>query len=149
MTQVSDIDLLDGDFAACPHPAYAALRSEAPVCRVTLPDGRDGWLVTQYESVRQVLQDHDRFSNRSNRDEQRFDAPDTLDISRTNNRHLAFGRGIHTCPGAPLARMEATIAIETLLRRMPDLSLAVAAEQLQWRPGGLHLRGLAALPLTF
>lgn len=41
------------------------MRSQAPVCRVTLPDGRDGWLVTQYESVRRVLQDHARFSNRS------------------------------------------------------------------------------------
>jgi cytochrome P450 PksS len=412
MTQISDIDLLDRDFAACPHAAYATMRSQAPVCRVTLPDGRDGWLVTQYEGVRRVLQDHARFSNRSllgqavempeitpqgraviglssdvmlgfdppehsrlrepvgkaftprlveslrpyiaalaeelldavearalrdgdrtidlisdyafllpmsvimqllgipagdredmsrwcgamatldgsvanaerigpqidefiqyikalvehkrrepaedlvsalvadlgqdealteeelvpmvfllifaghettthligngilallsdpsqlaklradpalvdraveeflrydnsvtipqprlavtdvelggmtikagdpvlpvitsaNRDEQRFEAPDTLDISRTNNRHLAFGRGIHTCPGAPLARMEAKIAIETLLRRMPDLSLAVAPEQLDWRPGGLHLRGLSALPLHF
>lgn len=412
MRTCEGIDLLDRDFAACPHPTYATLRSQGPICRVTLPDGREGWLVTQYENVRQVLQDHDRFSNRSllgqavempevtpegraviglfsdimlgvdppeharlrepvgkaftprlvqslrpyiaglaeelldavearatrdgdrtmdlisdyaflipmsvimqllgipavdredmsrwcgalatfdgsvanaekigpeidefiqyvkallehkrtapardlisamvaggageeplseeelvpmvfvlvfaghettthligngmlallsersqldklkadpslldraieellrydssvtipkqrlavtdveiggmtikagdpvlavitsaNRDEQRFEAPDTLDISRANNRHLAFGRGIHTCPGAPLARMEAAIAIETLLRRMPDLSLAVSPEQLDWRPGGLHLRGLAALPLTF
>jgi cytochrome P450 len=83
------------------------------------------------------------------RDRDRFEAPDEFDISRVNNRHLAFGRGIHTCPGAPLARMESQIAIGTLLRRMPDLKLAVPHEQLQWRPGGLFLRGLLELPLEF
>jgi cytochrome P450 len=84
-----------------------------------------------------------------NRDPQRFDAPDDLDITRRDNRHLSFGLGIHGCFGIPLARLEGEIAIMTVLRRMPGLSLAVPAEQLKWAPSGLHQRGPAALPLTF
>ena len=81
-------------------------------------------------------------------DPQRFPDPDTLDITRTDNRHLAFGKGIHFCLGAPLARMEGQIAISTLLRRMPNLRLKDSPETLTWRPG-LVLRGLKALPVTF
>jgi cytochrome P450 len=85
----------------------------------------------------------------ANRDEDRFAEADALDIGRENNRHLAFGRGAHTCIGAPLGRMEGQVAISTLLRRMPDLALAVPVDEIEWRPGGLILHGLAALPLTF
>jgi cytochrome P450 len=81
-------------------------------------------------------------------DPQRFADPDTLDISRADNKHLAFGKGIHFCLGAPLARMEGQIAIGTLLRRMPNLRLKDSPETLTWRPG-LVLRGLKALPVTF
>ena len=84
----------------------------------------------------------------ANRDERQFPHPDTLDIARDPNRHLAFGQGGHYCVGAPLARMEGQIAINTLLRRLPHLRLAHAPEQLQWRRG-LVLRGLEALPLAF
>jgi cytochrome P450 PksS len=84
----------------------------------------------------------------ANRDERQFENPDTLDITREPNRHLAFGKGIHHCLGAPLARMEGQIAIDTLLRRLPKLHLAVAPESLRWRRG-LFLRGLEKLPLAF
>ncbi len=84
----------------------------------------------------------------ANRDERQFENPDTLDITREPNRHLAFGKGVHHCLGAPLARMEGQIAIDTLLRRLPKLHLAVAPESLRWRQG-LFLRGLEKLPLTF
>lgn len=84
----------------------------------------------------------------ANRDEDRFEAADELDVARNDKGHLAFGRGIHTCLGAPLGRMETQIAIATLLRRMPDLTLAVAPEQLRWRRGGRR-RGVVALPLRF
>ena len=84
----------------------------------------------------------------ANRDIQHFDNPESLDITRTNNKHLAFGQGIHYCLGAPLARLEGQIAIETLLRRLPNLHLSTPSEQLRWR-GGLILRGLEALPVSW
>ena len=84
----------------------------------------------------------------ANRDERQFENPDTLDITREPNRHLAFGKGIHHCLGTPLARMEGQIAINTLVHRFPNLRLAVAPESLRWRRG-LFLRGLEKLPLAF
>jgi cytochrome P450 PksS len=84
----------------------------------------------------------------ANRDERQFDEPDTLDLAREPNRHLAFGQGIHYCLGAPLARLERQVAIETLLRRFPGLRPAGAPESLRWR-NGLFIRGLEGLPLIF
>ncbi|GAB4192045.1 MAG: cytochrome P450 [Roseiflexaceae bacterium] len=84
----------------------------------------------------------------ANRDEAQFPQADQLDIARAPNRHLSFGQGIHYCLGAPLARLEGQIAITTLLRRMPDLHLAIPDHALPWR-AGLVLRGLEALPLLF
>lgn len=81
-------------------------------------------------------------------DAERFSDPDALDLTRADNKHLAFGKGIHFCLGAPLARMEGQIAINTLLRRMPDLRLKDSPESLMWRPG-LVLRGLKGLPVEF
>jgi cytochrome P450 len=81
-------------------------------------------------------------------DPERFSDPDNLDITRTDNRHLAFGKGVHHCLGAPLARMEGQIAISTLLRRMPNLRLKEPPESLSWRPG-MILRGLRGLPVEF
>jgi cytochrome P450 PksS len=83
----------------------------------------------------------------ANRDERQFAAPDQLDLGRAPNRHLAFGLGPHFCLGAPLARLEAQLALSTLLRRAPDLHLAVEPGALRWRRG-LFLRGLEALPLA-
>lgn len=84
----------------------------------------------------------------ANRDETVFQNPDQLDITREPNKHLSFGQGIHFCLGAPLARMEAQIAINTLLRRMPDLRLKVSPGSLRWRPS-MILRGLDMLPVGF
>jgi cytochrome P450 len=85
----------------------------------------------------------------ANRDEQYFEDPDALDLARHPNKHLAFGRGgVHHCLGAPLARMEGQIAITALLRRFPDMNLAVTSESMRWRRG-LFLRGLERLPLEF
>jgi cytochrome P450 len=79
----------------------------------------------------------------ANRDPERFEDPDRLDIGREDNRHLAFGWAAHFCFGAPLARMEGQIAFETLLDRFPTLSI-VPDEPITWRPN-LGLRGLTAL----
>jgi cytochrome P450 len=84
----------------------------------------------------------------ANRDADRYTHPDELDLDRDEARHLAFGHGIHHCLGAPLARLEGTIALESLLRRYPELSLAVPAPDLHWGHGdGLVLRGLSELPV--
>ncbi len=75
------------------------------------------------------------------------DRPDRLDITRPNVRPVSFGGGIHFCLGAQLARIEAEVAIATLLRRIPDLKLD-NAENPQWRPTFV-LRGLSALPASW
>ncbi|MFO7681799.1 MAG: cytochrome P450 [Chloroflexota bacterium] len=84
----------------------------------------------------------------ANRDGCQFHQPDDLDLSRTPNRHLAFGHGIHYCLGAPLARLEGVIALQTLFGRFPDLRLAVPEADLKWRSGVLF-RGLERLPLIW
>src|SRR2546421_9126694 len=84
----------------------------------------------------------------ANRDANYFDNPDSLDVTRENNKHLAFGLGAHYCLGAPLSRLEGQIAISTLIRRMPNLRLSIAPDQIRWR-GGIILRGLEALPVAF
>jgi cytochrome P450 len=86
------------------------------------------------------------FIGAADRDPAQFPSPDLLDIGRTDNRHIAFGWGIHFCLGAPLARIEGQIAINTLVRRLPKLELATA--QPEYRQS-LTLRGLKALPITF
>ena len=86
------------------------------------------------------------FLGAADRDPTQFPSPDRLDISRTDNRHIAFGMGIHFCLGAPLARMEGQIAINTLLARLPKLALATDRPQFRQ---SLTLRGLQALPATF
>jgi cytochrome P450 len=81
-----------------------------------------------------------------NRDPRRFADPDTLDLERQDNRHLAFGWAAHFCFGAPLARMEGRIAFAALLKRLPQLALGEG--KLEWRQN-LGLRGLTALPVSF
>jgi cytochrome P450 PksS len=83
----------------------------------------------------------------ANRDERQFERPDDVDITRTNNKHVAFGQGVHYCVGAPLARLEGDIAINTLIQRVPNLRLSVPMNALKWR-GGLTIRGLESMPVT-
>ncbi len=82
----------------------------------------------------------------ANRDPARITDPDRLDLSRPASPHLAFGHGIHHCLGAPLARIEARIAIGSLLLRFPRMCLARPATELVRLPG-LLMNGLAALPV--
>jgi hypothetical protein len=82
----------------------------------------------------------------ANHDPERFRNPDRLDITRQDNRHLAFGWAAHFCFGAPLARLEGQIALSTILRRLRNLALEPAAPV--WRTN-MGFRGLEALPVTF
>jgi cytochrome P450 PksS len=120
------------------------LRYESPVSATTMR-----WALEDIEWHGQVIPRGDLVLASlasANRDPSVFENPDTFDIHRNPNRHMAFGQGIHYCLGAPLARMEGAIAINTLLRRLPNLELTVDAHDVQWNES-LLLRGLKELPL--
>ena len=79
----------------------------------------------------------------ANRDHDYFPEPDSFNIRREDNKQLAFGYGIHFCLGAPLARVEGAIAIDAMLKRMPDIQLA---KEPQWRPD-VAIRSLDSLSI--
>jgi cytochrome P450 PksS len=84
----------------------------------------------------------------ANRDPDIFPNPDIFDITRNPNPHVAFGAGIHYCIGAPLARMEGTIAINALLAQHPHIHLNAPIESLHWNHS-LLLHGMKALPVVY
>ncbi|UGS34751.1 cytochrome P450 [Capillimicrobium parvum] len=84
----------------------------------------------------------------ANRDPERFERPDELDITRDPNAQIGFGLGPHYCLGAPLARLEAQLTIPRAIRRLRELELAVDAAQLRWQPTLLS-RSLRSLPVRF
>lgn len=134
---------LRDDSSLIPSAVEELLRYESPsqhTARLARDDVQmGGRLIRQRQAVIAVM-------GAANRDPQRFPDPDRLDITRKDNRHVAFGWAAHFCFGAPLARIEGQIAFETILRRLPRLTLD--PRPLVWRQN-LGLRGLAALPVTF
>ena len=134
---------LRDDSSLIPSAVEELLRYESPsqhTARLARDDVQmGGRLIRQRQAVIAVM-------GAANRDPQRFPDPDRLDITRKDNRHVAFGWAAHFCFGAPLARIEGQIAFETILRRLPRLALD--PRPLVWRQN-LGLRGLAALPVTF
>ena len=80
----------------------------------------------------------------ANRDPARFADPDTLNLTRSPNPHLGFGHGIHFCPGATLGRTEVQIALESLLRRLPNLQLQDGPSELPWVQAVLTRGALSA-----
>lgn len=83
----------------------------------------------------------------ANRDENEFADPDIFNLDRDTRKHLAFGRGVHVCLGAPLARIEGQEIIREILSRFPNMRLSKNVDQLQWRKD-VALRGLVSLPVT-
>lgn len=118
------------------------LRMTSPAQRFSRFPGEDveigGKLIRRGEPVSVVLA-------AANRDPAVFPDPERLDITRSHNPHLAFGRGIHFCLGAPLARVEAEIGFLALLERLPNLALA---GEPVWNRG-MVVRGLKELPVRF
>jgi cytochrome P450 len=145
LTHPDQIEKLRGEPALIKPAVEELLRYTAPVFMSTERYAREdvtlhGVTIPRGEMTFGVI-------GSANRDENVFEKPDQLDITREPNRHLSFGQGIHFCLGAPLARMEAQIAINTLLQRMPGLRLKVSPDSLRWRPS-MILRGLDSLPVA-
>jgi cytochrome P450 len=103
---------------------------DVPVGDVVIPAGQ--WVFPALSSA--------------NHDPAQFPDPGRLDLGRDTSGHVAFGHGIHHCVGAPLARMEAEVALGALLDRFPGFSLATAPQALRWRPVSL-MNGLESLPV--
>jgi cytochrome P450 len=118
--------------APVPHSTFRYATSPIDVGDVTIPSGAQ--VIISLAAA--------------NHDESRYHDPDQMLTDRTETQHLSFGHGIHFCLGARLARMEADVAITTLLRRFPEIHLAGPRDSLEWGHGdGLVLRGLSELPV--
>jgi amino acid adenylation domain-containing protein len=137
------MELLRDDLSLIPSAVEEMLRYESPSQHTArlAPSDRElgGKQIGKRQAVIAVMA-------AANRDPERFPDPDRFDISRKDNRHLAFGYAAHFCFGAPLARAEGQIIFETLLRRMPNLRLE--PQKLVWR-SNLGLRGLTSLKVRF
>ena len=146
LTNPEQAEKLRGDGSLVPNAVEEVLRYYGPAETTTPRIAREdvelgGQAIAKGEPLLVVLAAADR-------DPARFSHPREFDITREDaNRHIAFGKGIHVCLGAPLARLEGQIALETLFRRYPDFRLAVPASEIIWAPS--FLRSLTGLPLLF
>lgn len=140
------LQLVRDDPSLLPDAIEELLRYEGPVERTL-----NRWAATDVELGGQTIRRGElviAILGSAGRDAERFSDPDRLDVCRADSKHLAFGRGSHYCLGAPLARLEAEIALETLFRRLPGLRLAVGPHELEWRPTP-GFRRVAALPVAW
>jgi pimeloyl-[acyl-carrier protein] synthase len=129
--------------ALIPSAIEELLRYESPIQYTSrlAPDDIElgGKIIRKRQAVIAVM-------GAANRDPERFPDPDQLDLTRKDNRHLAFAWGAHFCFGAPLARLEGEVAFGTMLRRMPGMKLVPGPAR--WR-ANMGFRGLTTLPVTF
>lgn len=137
------LELLRDDPALAQSAVEELLRYDSPVQAtarfVTEEVALNGHTVKPFQQVVLLL-------GAANRDPEQFTDPDRLDITREEGSPLSFSHGIHFCLGAPLARIEAQIALPAMLQRFPDLKLAT--DRVEWGDG-IILRGLKSLPVTF
>jgi cytochrome P450 len=130
------------DPSLLPNVVEESLRYEAPVQMLFRKAARDtevsGVEITEGSMVVPLVAS-------ANRDERRYVNPERFDVMRDTQGHLALGNGIHFCLGAPLARLEARVALEALLNRLPFVELAKEPE----RVDPFFLRGLKSLALAF
>ena len=138
-----ELERLRADLSLLPSAVEELLRYESPIQYTARLASADlelgGTVVRKRQAIIAVL-------GAANRDPERFADPDRLDLSRQDNRHLAFGWAAHFCFGAPLARVEAQVALATLLRRLKHLALDPVP--LVWRRNA-GFRGLETLPVSF
>ena len=122
------------------------IRYDGPVERATMR-----FAAADIEWGEQVMRRGDAVSlvlASAHRDERAFDAPACYDLARTAPRHVGFGLGSHYCLGAPLARLEARVALNTFLDRLPHARLAVPRATLRWQTNPI-VRGPRRLPLIW
>jgi cytochrome P450 family 142 subfamily A polypeptide 1 len=139
-----DIEALARDPAGIPRAVEEMLRWVSPIRNMNRTATVD------VEINGQQVKEGDRILllyPSANRDESRFVDPMTFDIERTPNEHVAFGFGSHFCLGSSLARLELTVAFETLLDRLPDLRLAPDVEPAN-RPANF-VSGYESMPAEF
>jgi cytochrome P450 len=146
LTHPEELERLRADPAALPEAVEELLRFDSPVERSITR-----WATTDVEVGSQTIRRGDlviAVIGSANRDPDRFPHAEKLDLGRGDTKHLGFGRGPHFCLGAPLARLEAEIALRTLFDRLPSLQLAIEVKDLYWRPIPLF-RSLASLPVAW
>lgn len=138
---------LHDDPSLMPNAVEELLRFESPTARTPIPH----WVTCDVELGGHLLRKGDlvfAIISSANRDESHFNCAATLDFKRQSNSHLAFGLGAHYCLGAPLARLEVQIALNTLIQRLPDLQLDFDGQEIVWRPTP-SLRSMERLPVRW
>ena len=146
LSHPDQLELVRSDPSILPGAIEELLRYEGPVERTL-----NRWATTDVEIGGKTIRRGElviAIVGAADRDHERFPDAERLDVTRTDNRHLAFGRGSHYCLGAPLARLEAEIALATLFRRLPGLRLELAPSELEWRPTP-GFRRLVSLPVAW
>ncbi|MEO6084689.1 MAG: cytochrome P450 [Umezawaea sp.] len=139
--------LLQSDPSLAEGAVEEFLRFEAPVFRGTIRIATEDMQIDGVDIAKESFV-HLLLSS-ANRDPEAFENPDQLDITRSPNRHFAFGHGAHFCAGAPLSRVEGSVAFPTLLRRLPGLRLVDDPEKLDWIFDNSTSRGLRSLRVAY